>query len=339
MLLEVSETSAKDVEFGVGYSTERGLRGFVEYADKNVFNFGGKGSARAELSIERPKLTLQYLHPHVGTQDTQLVASVFNEMQRDNDSFDLEERGMRLGIRHHFDETLSLSVGYYFQQTDPSNVKEAAKLSSLDTEVLNLGGVDTRLFWDVRDDLIQPRKGGVAQLYLRSATYGLGSETNFFELRAQTSWYLRVLGEAVLACSLSGHLIEPTQSSQHVPIYTRYFLGGDSSVRGFDKHQIGPKALNDEGANVNIGGDRLLRINTEFRFPIYSVIGGVVFYDAGANWLHEDGFEMDHVRDAIGGGLRIATPVGPLRLDYGWKLDRKSGESAGEYYITIGSAF
>jgi outer membrane protein insertion porin family len=116
MLLEVSETSAKDVEFGVGYSTERGLRGFVEYADKNVFNFGGKGSARAELSIARPKLTLQYLHPHVGTQDTQLVASVFNEMQRDNDSFDLEERGMRLGIRHHFDETLSLSVGYIFNR-------------------------------------------------------------------------------------------------------------------------------------------------------------------------------------------------------------------------------
>jgi outer membrane protein insertion porin family len=148
-----------------------------------------------------------------------------------------------------------------------------------------------------------------------------------------------VFGDAVLACSLSGQLIEPTQDSQYVPIYTRYFLGGDSSVRGFKKHQIGPKALNDEGGTVNIGGDRLLRINTEFRFPIYSVIGGVVFYDAGANWLNEDGFEIEHVRDAVGGGLRIATPVGPLRLDYGWKLDRKSGESAGEYYITIGSAF
>jgi len=80
MLLAVTETSTKDVEFGFGYSTERGLRGFVEYADKNVFNFGGKGSARAELNLDQknfsiiqPKLTLQYLQPHFLIQDLNLV--------------------------------------------------------------------------------------------------------------------------------------------------------------------------------------------------------------------------------------------------------------------------
>ena len=181
--------------------------------------------------------------------------------------------------------------------------------------------------------------GGIAQLYLRTANNTLGSETDFLELNAQTSWYVNLFQEYVLAFSLNGKLIEPTQSSEYVPIYTRYFLGGDNTVRGFKKHSIGPRATNEEGDRINIGADRLMRFNTELRFPIYSILGGVIFYDTGANWLDDDGFDSENIRDAIGTGLRIATPVGPLRVDYGWKLDRQSGESASEYHIAIGSAF
>lgn len=339
LVLEVRETSTQDVEFGVGYSTESGLRGFVEYSDKNFFNYGGKGSARTELSLERPKLTLQYLQPHLLSQDTYGIASLFNEMQRDNDSFKLEERGGRLMLRHNFQETLSLSLGYYFEQNDPSDVKDAAKLSSLDTEVLNLGGFEAQFLWDRRDDLIQPKRGSFSQVYLRSAAEFLGSESNFFEMDAQNSWYVSLASKTVLACSFNAKLIEPTAQSSAIPIYRRYFWGGDNTLRGFEKHEVGPHATDAEGKTVNIGGNRVLGINAELRFPIYSVFGGVVFYDAGANWLHENGFNQDLIRDAVGIGLRVSTPVGPLRFDYGWKLDRESGESAGEYYITIGATF
>jgi outer membrane protein insertion porin family len=339
MLLAVSETSAKDVEFGVGYSTERELNGFVEYSDKNVFNFGGKGSARAELSVERPKITLQYHHPHLFTQDTNWLATVFDDIQKDNASFDIEQRGGRLAIQHNFSSTFSTSLGYYFQQADPSNVSEYAMLSEFDTRVLNWGGLDARLSWDIRDDVIQTKKGGWTQLYIRTGNNALGSEVDFFEVNAQSNWYLNPFRGYVLAFSLNGKMIEPTKSSEQVPIYARYFLGGESSVRGFPKYSIGPTAIADKGNKVNIGGDRMVRFNAELRFPIYSVLGGVIFYDAGANWLDAERFTSEDIRAAIGAGLRIATPVGPLRLDYGWKLDRQSGESAGEYYITIGSAF
>ncbi len=335
MILLVKETSAKTVEFGGGYSTEANVNAFVEYSDKNVLNYGGRGTARAEVSLERPKLTLQYQHPHFLTPDTSVVVSVYDDFQRDNKSFEIERRGGRLAVQHQFDPTLSASVGYFFEYEDPSNVKEDATLSSLDTAVINVSGLDAGVTWDFRDDVINPRKGGYTRLYLRTAQDALGAETSYWEVNAQAQGYLRLFDDVVLACSLKGNHIESSGFSDDIPIYDRYFMGGDHSVRGFTQHSIGPSGA--EGSMI--GGNRLVGVNAEIRFPIYTVLGGVIFVDGGANWLSDRGFETALFRESIGAGLRVSTPVGPLRLDYGWKLDRQSGESAGKYYLTIGAAF
>ncbi|GAK56866.1 outer membrane protein, OMP85 family, putative [Candidatus Vecturithrix granuli] len=335
MLLVVKETSAKDVEFGFGYNTETYFKGFVEYSDKNVLNYGGKATARLDASIERPKVTLQYRHPHFFMRDNDLVLSVFDDIQKDNNSFEIERRGGRLAFQKKFSESFSTSVGYFFEIEDPSNVKKDAVLSKQDTSIINVAGFDVQASWDTRDDLIIPQKGGYLQVGLRSALEAVGAETEFLELYGQSYVYWELFDNVILANALKGRQIEPIRSSDQTPIYMRYFLGGDGSVRGFERHEVGPT-----GSEGNkIGGDRMFAFTTELRFPIYSILGGVVFFDAGANWLNDQGFESDDLRETLGAGLRIATPIGPLRVDYGYKLDRRSGESAGEYYIAIGSTF
>lgn len=335
MLLVVKETSAKDIEFGVGYNTETDFKGFIEYSDKNVLNYGGKATARIEASINRPKVTLQYRHPHLLARDNDLIVSVFDDIQRDNNSFKIERRGGRLAFQQEFSSSFSASAGYFFEIEDPSNVKKDAILSKLDTAIINVAGFDLQASWDNRDDLIVPQRGGYLQMGLRSALDFAGAATEFLELYAQSYVYWKLFDDVVLANALKARQIEPIRSAEHTPIYTRYFLGGDGSVRGFERHEVGPTG--DEGNKI--GGDRMFAFNSELRFPIYSILGGVVFFDTGANWLNDNGFESDDVRETLGVGLRIATPIGPLRIDYGYKLDRRSGESAGEYYVAIGSTF
>ena len=88
-----------------------------------------------------------------------------------------------------------------------------------------------------------------------------------------------------------------------------------------------------------VGGDRMVRFSTELRFPIYRALRGVTFLDTGITWLDEVGVDIDDMREGAGLGLRLTTPIGFIRLDYAWKLDRRPGESGGRWHIALGSAF
>ena len=282
---------------------------------------------------------MQYVHPHVFARDNSLQATLFDEIQKDNTSYDFESRGGHLGLKYDFSENLSAILGAFFEYDDPSNVKDDAILSPLDGSALDLAGPFAQIRWDTRDDVLLPTKGNSSFLAVNSAQESFGSEAELLEIRAQSKWFFPLFQELVFAFSLTGQAIDPMNSAEPVPIYKRYFLGGDisqnGSVRGFKKHEIGP--VGEEGSKI--GGDRLYAVNTELHFPIYGAFGGVVFYDTGANWLADEGYEARDRREAAGAGLRLKTPVGPLRLDYGWKLDRRDGESPGEFIFSIGSAF
>ncbi len=83
----------------------------------------------------------------------------------------------------------------------------------------------------------------------------------------------------------------------------------------------------------------MLIFNEELRFPIWRDLKGVIFYDAGNVYVQVADFDPTDVRHVLGGGLRFETAIGPLRLEYGRKLDREPGETSGEFFLSIGSAF
>jgi outer membrane protein insertion porin family len=127
----------------------------------------------------------------------------------------------------------------------------------------------------------------------------------------------------------------PYGSTQEVPIQKRFFAGGRTTVRGFKQDGLGPKGADGSAT----GGNYQLILNGELRIPLQYGFLFAVFVDAGSVWLDQgpgNGFDL---RETSGVSLRYITPVGPISVDYGWKLDRRDGESPGEASFTIGMVF
>jgi len=138
-----------------------------------------------------------------------------------------------------------------------------------------------------------------------------------------------------LALSLRGGVAYGFGGTDELPLVERFFLGGRSTVRGYEQDTLGPK-----GADNNpTGGNAFLMGNLELRTAVGKGIGIVPFLDAGNVWVKPADFRISDIRYTAGLGLRYETPVGPLRIDYGVKLNKEERESRGAVHFSIGHAF
>ena len=132
---------------------------------------------------------------------------------------------------------------------------------------------------------------------------------------------------------------------QELPAAERFFAGGDTSVRGFALDQLGSASVLDQNG-VSNGGNGLVIFNAELRFPIWrkKSLGGAVFIDTGNVFATVGDIDLGELRSGVGFGVRWKSPVGPLRLDFAWKLHpitfgNGTRENRFAWYVTIGQAF
>jgi outer membrane translocation and assembly module TamA len=116
----------------------------------------------------------------------------------------------------------------------------------------------------------------------------------------------------------------------------RFFAGGGNSVRGFKQDGVGPI---DPLLGAPAGGAVVFVINQELRFPILGPVSGVVFYDAGSVYSTLRDVRVGDIRQGLGLGLRVRSPIGLIRADYGVNLRPRPGEQRGVFYLSIGQAF
>jgi outer membrane protein insertion porin family len=139
----------------------------------------------------------------------------------------------------------------------------------------------------------------------------------------------------VLATSFRGGLAKGYNDTTDLPLVERFFLGGRSTVRGYEQDTLGPKGSDGDPT----GGNSFLMENFEIRTYLGRGIGLVAFLDGGNVWTDVESIKLRDFKFTTGLGLRYNTPVGPIRIDYGYKLDKEKGESSGEVHFSIGHAF
>jgi len=336
LVVEVEEAMPIDVEFGGGYGTETGVRGSVTVKDRNLDGLGRSLQGQTMIGQKEQNYQVDLREPYVlGNRWKWEGVLTASHLFQKRPSFSLRKTALIVGIQEKILERSSVSLQYEFSRNETFNVDAGAVISPEDQGTANIAALRALLVVDFRDDPFNPKRGTFfsGQAEVGSDLYG--SQVEYWLTAGQASYYFPVVRRNSLAFSVRAGAVLPYGTTTEVPIQKRFFAGGRTTVRGFAQDDLGPKGS--DGSPT--GGNYQLILNGELRIPLQYGFLFAIFVDAGSVWLYQDpgtGFDL---RETAGISLRYITPVGPISVDYGWKLDRRDGESPGEASFTIGMVF
>jgi outer membrane protein insertion porin family len=336
MNVRVEEGPTGMFSVGGGYSTMDQFMAMVQISNRNLFGRGQKVSLSAQLGAIAQYYNLSFTEPWLFDTPVSAGGDLYRT-QRIYDDYTVKRTGggIRLGIPLF--EQVRGNTGYVYEIVDLSDVRASA--SSYIQEqagVTTTSSISFSLRRDTRDHYLEPSKGSDNTVSLEYAGGPLGGTNFFTRYAANSAWYytpfwkMTFMGRGRIGYiqSNEGHLI---------PLYERYRLGGIYSLRGFKTWSVGPKDSNGEV----IGGDKELLFNVEAIFPLIPSIKlkGLLFFDAGNAFDIAENYRMDKLRTSVGAGVRWISPVGPLRLEWGYNLSPKEGEQRHGWEFTIGGFF
>ncbi|MCY4030066.1 MAG: BamA/TamA family outer membrane protein [Acidobacteria bacterium] len=287
--------------------------------------------------------------------------------------FDLSSRGGIAQVTRQFSPALRTTAGYRFGMNETSN----EELSREDGEIVDrlfpdvrLSTVSFGLVRDTRDDPFEPMRGGTLSIDGELAMRAIGSQVGFAKVFAQGFLYRAAAGMSRLVFAAGGRLgvswrfphdpagipgdplAERPIIDPALPISERFFAGGDTSVRGFAFDRLG-HPFDGEGGTIDRtgfprGGHALIVLNSELRVRLTPAIGLVAFLDAGNVYDRVGHLDLGRLRGGAGFGVRYASPIGPVRVELGFKLgerhefgcgDQPGLECLTQLHFSIGQAF
>lgn len=200
------------------------------------------------------------------------------------------------------------------------------------TELYDKSSILLSFTYDGSSPPYWPNRGILSSLNFKLSGLGLGSKYHFSRTLADLRHYRNLLG-MVLATRVRMGGIKSWDDGGFVPVEDRFFLGGSSSVRGWGRSELGPR----DSEGTPIGGKSLIEASAELRYPIIGILSGAVFTDAGNIWLDEFSYRVDDLRYAVGLGIRVATAIGPVRLDAARPVFDDEDEI--QVHLSVGQAF
>lgn len=341
ILIKVKEGNGGAVEFGFGYAEYEKYRGFLELSYRNLFGMNRQGLLKTEISSLERRFVLQYHDPWFMGYPLPFRAFFLSEKKKEINLSDketrykLEKYTVSAGVEKKISATVKADIYYEFSLVNTSDVQLDVRLSRDDVGTLAISSIKPSIVYDTRDNPFDPARGMLAGISLKIASPFLLSESNFTKFTLSSSIYHKLHRRVILAVSVKGGLSFGFGKTNELPIVERFFLGGRSTVRGYEQDTLGPKGFDGNPT----GGNAFLMGNIELRTLIGRGFSLVPFFDFGNVWIKAKDMNPGDLKYTTGIGLRYNTPVGPLRIDYGVKLETEPGESRSALHFSIGHAF
>jgi len=350
LAVTVKETKTGEFSFGAGYSSVDKAVGFVDITQKNFDalawpTFTGDGQQlrlRAEFGTIRRNYELGFTEPWIFDYPLLFGFDLYRRARsRETDigyGYDEERQGGDIRLGKELGEYNRADFTYRLEDVDISDVSSGASEDLTAEEGQNtISSAEIKLTHDTRDNIFNPATGLNAVGTVEYAGGALSGDKNFLKYSLGTSVYFSHWEKNVLELKFRAGAVDDFDESDRVPIYERFFAGGANTIRGYRERRVGPR---DPSSKDPIGGKSMMIANVEYTFPIVKVLKGAVFCDVGNVWPTVSQFGSGDLKSGAGLGVRVKTPIGPVRLDYGYPLDADPDEEEkGRFHFTMSRGF
>jgi outer membrane protein insertion porin family len=354
--IQVTERPPYSLNVGGGYNTRDGFRAFAEVASLNLAHRAARLALRGDVALDPTDAAApnEYLAdlslrlPQAISADWTFRSSLLAQRStRSIDQFSIERIAFVPALEWQGRAGLIAGLELQAESARIFNIQpDVRAFNPADEGRLSSVGMGPFLIYDRRDDPFFPSRGWTQNWRLRLLPDVPGTEVPLVKIQWLHGHYLPLWSGWTAVIGLRAGWAK-TLNGAIVPLRERFFLGGRSTVRGFSENSIGPLGapILDPFGNVAvrggnpIGGDLSLNSNLELRFPLIWDAIGVLFLDGGGVYLQSWAVDWHGYRRSAGLGLLYRTPVGPLALHWGFKLDRRRGEDLGAGHFSIGFPF
>jgi outer membrane protein insertion porin family len=368
LTVQVEEKRTGSLSFGGGFSTIDQLVGFVELTQGNFdlmnwpsFTGGGqKFRVRLQIGSLRKDIIIGMTEPWLFDRPLALTGQAFyNEANYLSSIYDQRAYGFTLELRKPLNAYTYVTLGYRLENLEIFNIDADASDEIFAEEGTHLKSqVSAGIVFDRRDSPLLTRRGQRITVTPFVAGGPLGGDTQIYGWDAEASQYFRLWWDNILLFNVEAATVDTWGSGDRVRIFDRLFLGGSDNLRGFDYRDVSPK----DEFREPLGGKTLARATVEYTFPIIEKARGAFFYDTG--FVNPDAWDFnvqtleipgkfprdpkkpqkppipyDNLASDIGIGIRLDLPIGPLRLDYGFPIERAGNPSRGKFNFNVGYQF
>ena len=328
--IRVKEKPTGMFSVGAGYSAQDSVMFMAQVSQQNLFGRGQSLSLRASIGAVSTNYELSFIEPWLFDIPLWSKSDLW-KLDRTYDTYSLDSKGAGFTLGYPLWGLVTGYVGYRLSMNNVRGVSDIASsyIKKQEGEATT-SAVTLTLARDSTDDYMFPTTGSKNSLSVQYTGGFLQGDASFIKYEVSSAWFFPLPLDTVFGVRGRGGFLQETEGKE-APVYERFYLGGINSLRGL--RTVGPA---DPVTGDVIGGLTMLNFNAEFIFPLIKNAGmkGVIFYDTGNSW--ESGYNLSDMRRTAGTGIRWYSPIGPLRLEWGYVLDPRENEPRSRWEFTIG---